>query len=311
MAKAYVIGGANIDIQGASVKPLVLQDSNIGTVSYSFGGVARNIAENLALLKDEVVFVSAMGNDPFGKDMYRYCQSVGMDLRYCVQANQTSSMYLAIMDEKNDMALAINDMRILKHIDQSLLETVFANLQPEDILVMDTNLDKEIIEYLLEHCPCRIYLDPISTTKAQKICPYLDHIHMIKPNRMEAEIISGIYLDSEKNYKKALDYFLEQGVREVVISLGKEGVIAADQTQKFWMKHSFVPMKNATGAGDAFLAGYIHQTLNHADLETRVRYAIASAILTVSSEFTVSEKMSQQTVETIVNTIEMEKIELC
>ncbi|MDD6467718.1 MAG: carbohydrate kinase family protein [Erysipelotrichaceae bacterium] len=311
MAKAYVIGGANIDIQGASNHPLVLQDSNIGNVSYSFGGVARNIAENLALLKDEVVFVSAMGNDPFGKDMYQYCQSLGMDLTYCVQANQTSSMYLAIMDEKNDMALAINDMRILKHIDQSLLETVFSKIRPDDILIMDTNLDKEIITYLLDHCPCPIYLDPISTTKAKKICPYLDQIHMMKPNRMEAEIISGIYLDSKENYKKALQYFLDQGVEEIIISLGKDGVIAADRNQQFWMKHAFVPMKNATGAGDSFLAGYIHQTLKHANLEERVRFAIASAILTVSSEFTVSEYMSQDAVNQVLETIEMEKIELC
>ena len=50
MSRVYVIGGANIDIQGYSHKPLMFQDSNVGSVSYSYGGVARNIAENLVMV---------------------------------------------------------------------------------------------------------------------------------------------------------------------------------------------------------------------------------------------------------------------
>ena len=72
MTRIYVVGGANIDIQGYSNKPLMFQDSNVGKVSYSYGGVARNIAENLALLNDDVCFVSAIGQDMFGSTMYQY-----------------------------------------------------------------------------------------------------------------------------------------------------------------------------------------------------------------------------------------------
>ena len=311
MTKVYVIGGANIDIQGYSHKPLMFQDSNVGNVSYSYGGVARNIAENLALLQDKVCFVSAIGQDVFGNGMYQYCKDIGIDMQYCMRPKQNSSIYLAIMDNKNDMALAINDMSILKHIDTSLLEKVFKQMTKEDVMVMDTNLDTEIVEYMLEHCPCPIYLDPISSIKAKKICSYLNYIHMIKPNRLEAETISGIYLDGKESYGKCLDYFLEQGVKEVVISLGKDGVIASDGKQKVWIRHDVVPMKNATGAGDAFIAGYIHYTTHQNDFITCVKCAIASAILNVASAQTVSEKMYQSEIEKIVETVEMEIENLC
>jgi len=53
-----VIGGANIDLCGSSLEPLRNYDSNPGTISVSFGGVGRNIAQILALLDQKVRFVS-------------------------------------------------------------------------------------------------------------------------------------------------------------------------------------------------------------------------------------------------------------
>lgn len=311
MSKIYVIGGANIDIQGYSHQPLMFQDSNVGNVSYSFGGVARNIAENLVLLQNDVSFVSAIGQDLFGDDMYNYCQSIGMDLTYCVRPECNSSIYLAIMDNKNDMTLAINDMGILKNIDIDLLKKVFKNIKKDDVMVMDTNLEESIITYMLENCPCPIYLDPISSTKAKKAILHLSHVHMLKPNRLEAETMSGIFLGSKENYVKCLDYFLSQGVNEVVISLGKEGVIAANKQKKYWLRHAFVPMKNATGAGDAFLAGFVHQAVKNNDFISCVKCAIASAIINVQSVYTVSEKMFITEIEKVLETVEMEIEEIC
>ena len=69
MNKVYIIGGANIDIIGSSLKPLLVHDSNPGKISLSFGGVGRNISENLALLKEDIYFCSIFSNDSFGKMM--------------------------------------------------------------------------------------------------------------------------------------------------------------------------------------------------------------------------------------------------
>lgn len=67
MSEVYVIGGANIDIIGKCNQALIPYDSNIGHVTQSFGGVGRNIAENIARLGFSTHFISALGNDAGGK----------------------------------------------------------------------------------------------------------------------------------------------------------------------------------------------------------------------------------------------------
>ncbi len=311
MRKVYVIGGANLDIQGYSDTDLELHDSNIGTIRYSFGGVGRNIAENLALLKDKVALVSVLGTDPFGMDMYRYCQGVGIDMRDCLCVNSTTSTYLAVLDGNRDMYLGINDMKILKNLTPEILTKVLSKVTNDDLVMVDTNLQPELIKCIFEHTRAPIYCDPISGVKAEKIRPFLNRLELFKPNKLEAQQLLGYALDSPKTYLQALRDFRELGVKKIVISLGTDGVLASEGNEYFQLKHPSVKMVNATGAGDSFVAGLIHQEMIGRNLEEAVRFAIGCAMITVRSAFTVSENMSVEKVEEILNQTEMEKEKLC
>ena len=70
MSKIYVIGGANIDLFAKSEKEILKSDKNPATISLSFGGVGRNIAENIVHLNEEVYFISLFANDFFGKMVF-------------------------------------------------------------------------------------------------------------------------------------------------------------------------------------------------------------------------------------------------
>ena len=67
-----VIGGANIDIHGRSTQALRSNDSNPGDVHISAGGVARNIAENLARLGADTRLISAVGDDHWNHEDLRW-----------------------------------------------------------------------------------------------------------------------------------------------------------------------------------------------------------------------------------------------
>ena len=296
MGKICVIGGANVDILGSSVKPVVPGDSNIGHITYSFGGVGRNIAENLALLGHAPVFVSVFGNDPIGEDMYRYCQAVGMDLSYSVKTDQVSSTYLAVLDDKNDMIAAINDMHILDLFTPETVQPLVESLTEEDYLVLDTNVSEDVLRYCALHSRARIACDPISTEKSEKILPYLDKLDLFKPNRLEAEHMSGIRIDTSQSALDAVRYFLDRGVKNVVISLGRDGVAGGNSESLFRLRHPFAAMKNATGAGDSFLAALAAARFEGKNLLDAAKYACAAASLTVESIFTVSEEMSKENV---------------
>ncbi|MEA5027021.1 MAG: carbohydrate kinase family protein [Erysipelotrichaceae bacterium] len=295
MHKIYIVGGANIDIQGVSLKELNLYDSNIGKVTYSFGGVGRNIAENLQRLRNNVALVTVFADDGFGQQLQSDCRSLGIDISLSMHDPRAgSSVYLAVLDNNHDMLVGIADMDILQSLNHSHLEKVLALIDREDLMVIDTNLDKEAIHYLLTTAGCPIFVDPISTAKSLKISDELKYITMLKPNRLEAESLCGFPIVNQTTAYQALDYFLSHGVKEIVITLGKDGILASDGQNYGWYHQPEITVVSATGAGDAFLAGYIDGWQMGLSMDERLKRACVIAQMTLSSNDTVSKKLTTE-----------------
>jgi len=111
------IGGANIDIHGKSNKALRGKDSNPGTVHTSAGGVARNVAENLARLGVDCRLISAIGDDHYGQMLMRLCREAGIDMQYVQEfASAATSTYLSVLDDTGDMPVAVADMSIIDNL---------------------------------------------------------------------------------------------------------------------------------------------------------------------------------------------------
>jgi len=301
MKKTYVIGGANVDIVGVPNQPLRQADSNPGKISISFGGVGRNIAENLAYLKDEVHLVSIFGDDALGHLCFDFCKKIGikMDDSFFSQTTSTST-YMAVMDHRRDMHLAISDMEILQELDLKRLATTVSKIDPDDLCVIDTNLDRESIRFLCENIRCPLILDPISTVKAEKAKELLGYFTMIKPNRYEAEVLCGFPLQNDTDMKRAVNYFLAEGVKEVIISLGEDGIIAGDGNQIIKMKMTPVSIVNATGGGDSFVGAYVHAMQSEMPFIDRLTFAIATSVLTIGSSQTVDPELSIERIRLLI-----------
>ena len=74
-----VIGSAGIDVKGRPNRDLEWETTNQGRVRNSVGGVARNIAENLARLEVETILLTAVGKDAAGRRVIRTCEDAGID----------------------------------------------------------------------------------------------------------------------------------------------------------------------------------------------------------------------------------------
>ena len=307
MGKVYVIGGANIDIIGFASYELIEADSNIGKVKYSFGGVGRNIAENLARLITPVSLVTIFTTDLFGEMLVKDCHFLNIDTKYSKFVAETTSTYMALLNKEHDLKWALADMSILEYFNTEMFQTVFSKMNNKDILVVDTNLPEDLLAYVLENSPVPVYLDPISTTKVLKVKDHLSQIYMMKPNLLEAEALSKIVVKSTQDYAQLLDCFLLKGVKEIIISLGENGVLVGTNSEKSWFKHKFLEMENATGAGDSFLAGYLALTLQNKSIDEKVSFAIGCAVKTVQSEATVSKELNEDSVMRILNELNIEK----
>lgn len=294
---AVVVGGVNIDIGGKPFAPLVPRDSNPGHVSMSLGGVGRNIAHNMSLLGVDVRLLTAFGDDVYAQRIEASCGELGIDISHALQVpGGATSTYLFLNEADGDMALALSDMEICERITPAYLASKLSVLNNAQLVVVDTNIPEASLAYLAGHCTAPIFADPVSTAKAVKLKPILGKLHTLKPNRIEAELLSGVKITDEASLREAARVMLETGLRRVFISLGTDGVLAADHKETVLLPCFRAEMKNATGAGDAFMAALAWAYLEGTDLKGSASCAAAAAAIAVEGIEAINPAMSAEAV---------------
>lgn len=289
-----VVGGVNVDIGGRPSAALVARDSNPGVVSSSLGGVGRNIAHNMALLGLDVRLVTAFGDDLNAQKIAASCAELGIDVSQSpiIPGGRTST-YLFINDEKGDMALAVSDMEIYSHLTPQALAQRRKLLDGSQAVVLDANIPEESIAWLAENCAAPLFADPVSTAKAVKMKPVLGRLHTLKPNRLEAELLSGVPITGRESLNRAADALLETGLHRVFISLGAEGVFAADRSGRVQLPCLPAKLVNATGCGDAFMAAIAWAYLRGTDLEETASAGLAASAIAMEGRETINPLMSE------------------
>lgn len=275
---AVVIGGANMDICGSPRGILIAEDSNPGVVSVKPGGVGRNIAHNLCLLGLEVSLVTALGGDMFSAGLIDSCRALGMDMSMtrCLPERRGST-YLYITDETGDMRLAVSDMDVTTCITPEWLSGHIARINRAEAVVIDANLSAGCIEYLAANCTAPMYADPVSTVKAMKLKRILPRLRAIKPNAIEAAALSG-----EQEPERAARALLQAGVEQVFISLGSEGILAAQGESLIRLPCENRPVVNTTGAGDAATAAIVWAGVHGLDLASAAAAALRAGAITAA-----------------------------
>nr|WP_254867698.1 PfkB family carbohydrate kinase [Marinitoga sp. 1154] len=293
-----VIGGANIDINGFSKGILKMKDSNPGKLNISLGGVGRNIAENIARMNINVKMITALGKDMYGEKILEHSKNIGIDMKDSIVLNDyNTSTYLAIIDENGDMAVALSDMDACDKIDIGFIKSKKKIIEKAKLCVIDTNIPEESIKYLVNNFNVAFFLDTVSTSKAKKVKDIVGKFHTIKPNRLEAEVLTGVEIRNDNDAKTACKILLEKGVKNVFLTLGKDGVICANKKELFKISIPEIKVINATGAGDAFLAGLVYSYLNNYSLRESVVFAIGASVITLSSKDTISDELSVENIK--------------
>jgi len=299
---AVVIGGVNMDIGGTSYAPLVGEDSNPGLVRLSLGGVGRNIAHNLSLMGVDIHLLTAYGDDLYGQKVAASCSELGIDLSHALRlSDQRTSTYLYINDHRGDMALAVSDMSICDKITPAYLASNLSLLQNAQVVVTDTNIPAESLQWLADNVTVPIFCDPVSTIKAEKLRPILGKLHTLKPNKIEAELLSGIKIETMEDVETAAQALLDTGLRRVFISMGAEGVYGATHAERMHLPNRPVNLVNTTGCGDAFMAAIVWAYLEGTDLEGTLSAGLAASSIAIECAETINPSMSSQLLRSRMN----------
>ncbi len=290
-----VIGAANTDLIGFPNDRLIFNDSNKGQIRMLPGGVGRNVAENLSRLHLDVSLISIFGNDYFYDFIRKHSEKLHIDLSdSIVLEGQSSAVFSAILNRGNDLAVAIADMHIYDNIKPDQFMRDFPSLEKAEVVVMETNFPSSVLDYLVNRFPDKKWIaDTVSGDKAKRIEAVYDRLAVLKTNLIEAEILTGMSARTT-DYRDMVQFFLDEGVENVFLTLDKEGVIYGNKQKIAYQPPVPGRVLNTIGAGDAFLSGVVFGFVNQFDLDKMATMGLRAAGLTVQSERVVSEEISPE-----------------
>ena len=283
-----VVGGSNMDIVARTHDEGLKGDSTAGQIHCSPGGVARNVAENVARLGHSTHLISVVGDDEFGRSLRSATEEAGVDVASIrVVPGERTATYLSVHGADGEMIMAVNDMAILDRFTPELLQAHAALIRGAAGLVLDCNLTAASLAWLIAQAgEVPVMVDGVSVQKCQRLRGLLAGLDTLKVNHLEAQALSGLPVHSTEEAHAAALALHRLGVRNVVVSRGALGVCWCDEAGVVGARDATaMHVVNSSGAGDALLAGLVHARVAGLPLAEAVPFAMACAELTLSSPF--------------------------
>lgn len=280
-----VIGESNIDIAVRPHANPIQGGCTPADIAFHYGGVARNIAQNLALLGHEVRLASVFADDSFAQNMMEDCERSGIDLSLSSQYNDAKSpLFLSFNDEIGNMQSAVSDIQLNKYLDLDWLRDRIDAINRSDMVVADTLLSADALAFLIDHCLVPLYVDTVSANRALMLNEAFDNswkksVSVLKCNLAEARAMTGA-----QEVDEAARRLVDKGIKEVYLTLGGDGVVFCSKKGNRHFEAIEAEAVNVTGSGDAFFAGVIHAHSIGVTGEEAVNYGLKAACHNVKSE---------------------------
>jgi pseudouridine kinase len=272
------IGGAHLDRRAILRAPLVLGTSNPGTVYTDFGGVARNVAQNLACLGCRVLLCSRVGDDEAGRHVR--AQPLDTSLVTVSDTCPTAS-YAAILENTGELIMGLADMDIYDEVTPAILAPALPRLREAALWFIDANLSGDTIDWLLVAAgQIPVAVDAISVAKSHRLRPLLPRIRYFFCNLAQAGAIAAVGFTDPSEAAQSLRCL---GAVAGIVSAGQQGIAVYDATAISTMSALPAVSRDVTGAGDALVSGTLYGLAQRLDLRSAARLGLAAAAITVES----------------------------
>ena len=294
------VGAANIDRKLRASSQLVMGTSNPASGLESFGGVARNIAENLARMGAAVSLITAVGADSSGRALLAHADNVGIDTRGCLRLDDAGSgTYTAVLDGDGQMVVALADMAIYDRITPAFLGMRQQQRAGASLIVADLNLPMEAIATLQRDAALdsiSVVLVAVSEPKMNRLPPSLEGVRLLILNAGELAARVGRPLNKDADLAPACRELQAQGAQDVIVTLGAQGVLYTCAGGVEHLAASHAEVVDVTGAGDAFAAAVVLSLQGGGNnLALACRRGLQLAALTIACRETVCPQLAPDT----------------
>ena len=295
---ALVLGAAGLDVVGRLESDLMPATSNPARIRSSFGGVARNVAENLARLGQPVRLVSVVGEDESGRRILEHTASAGVDISSVVNSKKyPTGHYLGVVNEHGHLQFALDDMRLLEEITTQYLKEHEELFKSSSMVFVDANLPVKTLRSavsLARRAKIPICADTAAFTLAERLVKFLPKFYLVTANSKEAGEMTGLSFDASDRVTatEAARILVNQGVGIALVTLAEYGVVYATSETTGHIPAIRTPITDPTGAGDAMTAAVLFALLNDIELDDAIRLGVSAASLTLRHPGSVYPKLS-------------------
>jgi pseudouridine kinase len=293
-----VVGGTNVDIKAKTAKPYIAGTSNPGSIAFTPGGVARNIAHNLGLLGTKVALISVIGNDAPGEIAAKATLAAGVDLSLVMRTDTPTGAYVALLDDKGELVSAVNDMAILENLTAAFVKPHEAVLASAKFVVVDCNVRPDLLEYLALRFSGKLVVEPVSVAKSEKLKALLEkhEVFLATPNRDQIHALAD-----NPNVESACRELHARGLHNLVVHLGASGSFVSTGIGVKEIPAGIQPhVSDVTGAGDAAVAGLVYGLSKGYDIPRAAQFGQAAASLKVNSNLSIAVGLTEEALQNIV-----------
>ncbi|WP_137134929.1 carbohydrate kinase [Rhizobium sp. FKY42] len=301
-SRIVCLGGAVFDRKYRARQPLVPETSNPVDGMRSYGGVARNVAENLGLLGAATSFISILGDDETGNALLAHLRQIGVDVSQVLTSRERpTAEYAAILDQNGDLSIGLADMGIFDLFEASHLERVWPHLASASLVFCDCNLPAETLRLLIERrkdARFRLAFDAVSTHKVMRLPDDLSGIDYLFMNLDEANaLMARRSLGPFRDAEAAALAIVNAGVAHAIVTRGASGAVVAEGGQIRAVPAVKAEPVEMTGAGDAMIAGALQALLTGKPAFEAVRIGTLLGALTTESAASVHPELSPRFLE--------------
>lgn len=284
-----VFGAVFVDVKGFPAGKYIPTGRNIGRVEFVHGGVCRNVAENFARLGVPVRFVSMVEDSAMGSEVLARLDSLGVDTSHVLREENGMGMWLAILDEKGDLAGSISRQPDFVPLERYVASHADELLSGGDDVVIEFDMNPEIAASVLE--AARRYGNKVYSIVGNmgvilKHPEYLREVDCFICNENEAGRLFGLDLSThtpDDMLSVLVEKSREAGISSMVVTMGAQGAVYADHAKNTsgFCPAEKVDMVDSSGAGDAFFTGTVAAITRGRELSKAVYAGTKLAALTL------------------------------
>lgn len=260
--KIVTVGTVYVDIKGYPEGQFFPTGRNAGDIKYFHGGVARNIAEDVAKLGEDSILISLVDDSGVAADVIRHLKAVNVETNYVKATKKGMGTWMAVFDNKGELCASISKRPELLPICDILASDEEQIFKDAAGILLEIDIDEQIVDLtmrLAEKYDIPVYAVISNMTIAKERINYIKKTTCFFCNRLEA----GIFFDKNTlalSPQEMLDMLKlelkKMKMQAMVITMDSDGAVYATAKGEAGLCPALpITMVDTTGAGDAFFAG--------------------------------------------------------